>query len=57
MDAPSLEVFSNQVGWGPGQPGRVPDVGIGGPACGRGSELDDPWSPFQPKPVYGSTTL
>ena len=24
------------AGWGPGQPGLVPDMGIGGPACGRG---------------------
>jgi len=25
-----------QVGWGPGQPGLVLDVEVGGPACGRG---------------------
>ena len=25
-----------QIGWVPGQPGLVPDVEIGGPACGRG---------------------
>ena len=28
VDAPSL------VGWGPGQPGLVLDVEVGGPACG-----------------------
>jgi len=27
---------------------------VGGPACGRGLELDDPWGPFQPKPFYDS---
>ena len=31
-----------QVGWGPGQPGLVLDVEVGGPACGGGLELDDP---------------
>jgi len=31
-------VFKGQVGWGPGQPGLVPDLEVGGPACGRGSE-------------------
>ena len=25
-----------QVGWGPGQPGLVLNVEVGGPACGRG---------------------
>ena len=25
-----------QVGWGPGQPGLVLHVEVGGPACGRG---------------------
>ena len=25
-----------QVGWGPGQPGLVLDMEVGGPACGRG---------------------
>ena len=24
------------VGWGPGQPGLVLSVGVGGPTCGRG---------------------
>ena len=31
-----------QVGWGPGQPGLVLNVEIGGPACGRELELHDP---------------
>ena len=31
-----------QVGWCPGQPGLVPDLEVGGPACGRGMELHDP---------------
>ena len=26
----------DQVGWGPGQPGLVPDLEVGGSACGRG---------------------
>ena len=30
-----------QVGWGPGQPGLVLNVEVGGPACG-GLELRDP---------------
>ena len=25
-----------QVGWGPGQPGLLLDMEVGGPACGRG---------------------
>jgi len=25
-----------QVGWGPGQPGLLLDLEVGGPACGRG---------------------
>jgi len=25
-----------QVGWGPGQPGLVLNMEVGGPACGRG---------------------
>ena len=24
----------DQVGWGPGKPGLVPDLEVGGPACG-----------------------
>ena len=35
VDAPPLEVFKDKVGWGPGQPGLVPDLEVGGPACGR----------------------
>jgi len=31
-----------QVGWGPGQPGLVPDLQVGDPACGRGLEIHDP---------------
>ena len=38
-----------QVGWGPRQPGLVLNGEDGGPACGGGLELDDPWGPFQPK--------
>jgi len=34
-----------QAGWGPGQPGLVPDLKAGGPACGGGLEPDDPWVP------------
>ena len=30
------------VGWGPEQPGLVLNGEVGGPACGRGLELDDP---------------
>ena len=26
----------DQVGWGPGQSGLVPDLEVGGPACGGG---------------------
>jgi len=47
--APSLEVFKTRLDV---QPGLVPDVEIGGPACGMGLERDDPWSPFQHKPFY-----
>ena len=39
VDAPTLEVFKNR--WD-GQPGLVSDLVVGGPACGRGLELDDP---------------
>jgi len=35
VDAPSLDV-QGQVGWGPGQPGLVLDMEVGGPACSRG---------------------
>ena len=54
VHAPSLEVFIGQVGWGPGQPGLVLDMEVGGPACGRRLELDDPWGPFQAKPFCDS---
>jgi len=26
----------DEVGWGPGQPGLVPDPEVGDPVCGRG---------------------
>jgi len=42
------------VGWGPGQPGLVLDMEVGGPAYGRRVGTDDPRSPFQPKPFYDS---
>ena len=45
----------DQVGWGPGQPGLISDMEVGGPGCGRGLELGDSWGPFQPKPFYDST--
>jgi len=31
VDAPSPD----QLGWSPGQPDLVPDLEVGGPACGR----------------------
>ena len=37
-----------QVGWGRGQPGLVLSVEVGGPVCGGGLELRDPWGPFKP---------
>ena len=37
VDAPSIPGgVEGQVGWGPGQPGLVLNVEVGGPACGRG---------------------
>jgi len=40
-------------GCGPGQPELVLDMEVGGPACSReGLELDDPWGPFRPKPLW-----
>ena len=37
VDALSIpEGVQGQVGWGPGQPGLVLKVEVGGPACGRG---------------------
>jgi len=41
VDAPFLEMF-NQVGWGPGQPGLVPDLEVGGFAVAGGLGLEDP---------------
>ena len=31
-----------QVGWGPGRPGLVLNMEVGGPACGGGLEIHDP---------------
>ena len=43
VDAPSIPGgVQGQVGWGPGQPGLVLHVEVGGPACGGGLELRDP---------------
>ena len=43
VDAPSIPGgVEGQVGWGPGQPGLVLNVEVGGPACGRVLELHDP---------------
>ena len=43
VDAPSIPGgVQGQVGWGPGQPGLVFHVEVGGPACGGGLELRDP---------------
>jgi len=37
VDVPSIPGgVQGQVGWGPGQPGLVLDVEVGGPACGGG---------------------
>jgi len=36
VDAPSLEGVQDQAEWGSGQPGLVPGMEDGGPACGRG---------------------
>ena len=47
----------DQVGWGPGQPGLVSDLEVGGPACDRGELELDSWAPFQPKPFYDSMIL
>ena len=40
-----------QVGWDPGQPGLVPDLEVGGPACGRRIGTQRSFQ-FQPKPLY-----
>ena len=34
-ECPILGGVQGQVGWDPGQPGIVPDLEVGGPACGR----------------------
>ena len=58
MDAPSIPGgVQGQVGWGPGQPGLVLGMEVGGLLQQEGLELDDPWHPFQPKPFYDSMTL
>ena len=31
----------SQVGWGPGQPGLVLNVEVGGPTCGGGLQIHD----------------
>ena len=37
VDAPSIPGgVQGKVGWGPGQPGLVLNVEVGGPACGGG---------------------
>jgi len=37
VDAPSIPGgVQDQAGWGPGQPGLVLNVQVGGPACGGG---------------------
>ena len=38
----ALSIPGGVQGWGPGQPGLVLDMGVGGPACGRGLEFHDP---------------
>ena len=47
----------DQVGWGPEQPALVPDLQVGGPACGMGLIPDEPWGTFQPKPFYDISSL
>jgi len=51
MDALSLEVFKARLDGTLGNLGGTlaPDHKVGGPACGRGLKLDDPWGPFQLK--------
>ena len=53
VDAQSLEMLKNRLDGALGSP----DLEGGGPGCGRGLELDDPWGPFQPKPFYDSMNL
>jgi len=40
VDAPSLKVFKELFGWGPGQSDVVPDLVVGNLHHGRGLELD-----------------
>ena len=49
------EQASTSTTWA--QSGLVPDLEVGGPACGRQLEFDDPWGPFQPKPLYDSMNM
>jgi len=39
---PIPEGVEDQVGWSPGQPGLIPDLEVGVPACRGGLELFDP---------------
>ena len=53
-----LWMLCPRPGWmSPGQPGLVPDLEVGVPACGTGLELDDPWGPFQLQPFYDSLSM
>jgi len=52
-DVEKIIIFSFQS-WGPGQPGLVPHLEVGGPACGGGWEAGDPWGPVQPRPFCDS---
>jgi len=46
VDAPSIPGgVQGQVRWGPGQPGLVLNMEVGGPACGGGLELHDHSNP------------
>jgi len=45
-----------QVGWGPGQPGLVPNLRSVALPVAAGLEFD-PWGPFQPKPFYDSMII
>ena len=36
VDGPVPGGIQGQVGWGPGQPGLVLNMEVGGPVCGRG---------------------
>uniref|UniRef100_A0A8C9G059 Glutaredoxin domain-containing protein n=1 Tax=Pavo cristatus TaxID=9049 RepID=A0A8C9G059_PAVCR len=52
VDAPCLEVFQGQVGWGPGQPELV-----GGDSNHRRQGTERAYGPSQPKPFYGYQML